>query len=121
MITKQIICTICPIGCVIDVTGEGENITSLEGNKCKRGEKYATDEFIAPVRILTSTVKIEGSDTPLVSVRTNRPIPKDMLMKCMEEIRKVSLKAPIKRNDIIIKDVLGTGSDVVATSNAYRT
>ena len=35
----------------------------------------------------------------------------------MKEINKVEVKAPIKMGDIIIKDVLGTGVDVIASRN----
>ena len=38
----------------------------------------------------------------------------------MEEIEKVEVKAPIKIGDVIIKDVLGTGVDIVATKNIER-
>ena len=42
---KEIICTVCPMGCHILVEGEGENIISVTGNTCKRGEVYASAEF----------------------------------------------------------------------------
>ena len=39
---KEIICTVCPMGCRITVEGEGENIVSVTGYTCKRGEVYAS-------------------------------------------------------------------------------
>lgn len=38
----------------------------------------------------------------------------------MEEINKVTIKAPVKIGDVVIKDVLGTGVDIVATRNVQR-
>ena len=96
MITKDIICITCPQGCIIKVSGDpakGE-IASCEGFKCPRGKKYAENEFIRPLRILTSSVKTEGANVPLVAVRTSAPIPKDMLFACAEEVKKVTLSAP---------------------------
>ena len=42
---NEIICTVCPRGCHIQVEGEGEKILSVEGQGCKRGLEYASAEF----------------------------------------------------------------------------
>ncbi|MEM1483895.1 DUF1667 domain-containing protein [Oscillospiraceae bacterium PP1C4] len=112
---KKIICIVCPIGCNITVQGEGDQIELMEGFTCKRGEEYARNEFIHPVRILTSTAKVEGSCVPLVPVRSNKPVPKELLFDCMNEIRKLNVKAPVYCQDVLIPNILGTGIDIVAT------
>ena len=99
---KEIICTVCPIGCHI----------LAEGTK-----EYGTQEFLHPVRILTSTVKVDGEDR-LVPVRSDRPIPKELLMDCMAVIRRTVVKAPVSTYDIIIPDVCGCGANIVATGCA---
>ena len=38
----------------------------------------------------------------------------------MKEINGVIINKPISRGDIIIKDVLGTGADVIATSDVLK-
>lgn len=113
---KKIICTVCPIGCTITVVGEGKQIESMEGFGCKRGEEFAYKEFVQPVRILTSTVKVEGRKVPLVSVRSSKAIPKELMFKCMDEIRSLSVQAPVHRCDVLISNILGTGVDIIATS-----
>lgn len=117
MTEKQIICTVCPVGCRITVAGEGERIESVTGNACKRGEVYARDEFICPRRILTTSVKAAGNpDIPLVAVRTDRAVPRAKLFACMDEIRKLTVHAPIRRGDVLIQDVAGTGANVIASA-----
>ena len=69
------------------------------------------------VRILTSTVKVDGEDR-LVPVRSDRPIPKELLMDCMAVIRRTVVKAPVSTYDIIIPDVCGCGANIVATGCA---
>ena len=113
--TKDIICTVCPNGCTIRVEGENGIITSIEGYTCPRGKAYAENEFISPVRILTSTAKVTGAKSPLVAVRSKTPIPKDKLFECMEEIRKLNLSAPVNRGDVLIADICGTGVDIIAS------
>jgi CxxC motif-containing protein len=113
---KEIICTICPIGCNISVEGEGEEITSIEGYGCKRGVLYGRNEFSHPVRILTSTVKVAGSGQ-LLPVRSNRPIPKEMIMDCMEVIKNINVSPRVKRYDVIVPDICGSSADIVATGS----
>lgn len=112
---KEIICTICPRGCSVKVEGEGNNIKSVEGYSCKRGNEFATAEFINPVRILTTIVK--AGDNELLPVRSNKPILKSKILECMEVIKQTAVKTPIKRYDVVIADICGSGSDIVATKD----
>lgn len=112
---KEIICTVCPMGCHITVEGENDKITSITGNTCKRGEQYATTEFIHPVRILTTTIKTDSEANPLVPVRSEKPVPKEKMMECMEVIRKTQAKTPIHVYDVLIENICNTGINIVAT------
>ena len=114
---KEIICTVCPMGCRILVEGEGENITSVTGYTCKRGEAYATAEFCHPVRILTTTVKTDSEKTPLVPVRSEKPLPKEKIMDCMEVIRAQEVKTPVQVYDVVVENICGTGINIVATGS----
>jgi CxxC motif-containing protein len=111
---KEIICTVCPRGCHIQVEGEGEKVLSVEGQGCKRGLEYASAEFAHPVRILTTTVKLAGAND-LLPVRSNKPLPKEKLFDAMEIIRAAAVKAPVARYDVVIENICGTGVDIVAT------
>ena len=57
---------------------------------------------------------------PMVSVKTKEDIPKDKIFACMEEIRRVSVAAPVHIGDIVIEDCAGTGVPVIATKNVER-
>ena len=116
---KKIICIICPQGCNITVKGDAEKgeIESIEGFTCKRGKAYAENEFIHPLRILTSSVKTEGSNAPLVPVRTRTAIPKELLFAGMEEIRKITVKGKVSCGDVIVENFLGTGVDLIASGD----
>ena len=114
---KEIVCTICPIGCRILVKGNKEEISSVDGYSCKRGLEYAKAEFINPVRILTSTVKTKNALEPLLAVRSNRPVPKGKLFDCMKEIQAFVVEQPVKRYDVLIANICGTGCDIVAVAN----
>lgn len=116
---KEIICTVCPVGCVITVVENGEDLT-ITGNKCNRGITYASAEFKNPVRILTTTIKVNNSIHPLVPVRSSEPLPKDKIIECMNVIRTTSVSQPVHREDVLIKNILETGVDIVATGEVLR-
>lgn len=109
----ELICIACPVGCHLKVT-EGETII-VEGAKCKRGEEYGVKELTNPTRIVTSTMKIKGALGDRIPVRTSADIPKDLIFDCMKEINAVVLTAPIKMGDILIKNILNTGVDIIAS------
>ena len=112
----ELMCITCPRGCHLQVD-ENLNVT---GNMCPRGAVYAKAELTHPVRMVTSSVAVISSEATRIPVKTKDPIPKELIFKIMEEIEKVTVKAPIKIGDVIIKNVLGTGVDIVATKNIER-
>ena len=114
---KEIICVSCPKGCRITVQSRGEEVISITGNDCSRGIKYAEEEFINPLRILPTTVKVIGGELPLVSVKTEKAIPKRLLLKAMVEIAEIEVKAPVKIGQVIKDDLMGTGVSLIATRN----
>ena len=119
MTKREMVCVSCPIGCAVTVELDDNNeVVSVKGNTCPRGDKYARQECTHPERMLTSTVKLEGGKLPVISVKSAPPIPKEMLFEAMKEINKVTLKAPVKIGDIVIKDILGTGVDIIATNES---
>ncbi|GLI51866.1 molybdopterin oxidoreductase [Tepidanaerobacter syntrophicus] len=112
---KKITCIICPVGCEITVTGTKDTIEKIEGNQCKRGIKYVTDEYFDPKRILTTTIKIENYKLPVISVRSDKSISKKLIFKCMELIKKTCIKTPVGMKEVVIKNILDTGADIITT------
>ena len=114
-------------GCprVIDspVTGAGcpRVIDSpVTGAGCPRGEAYFIQEITDPRRTLTSSVLVTGGELPLCSVRLTEPIPIARIPDVMKEIRKMKVEAPLESGTVLIRDVLGLGSDVIATKTIRR-
>lgn len=95
-----------------------ENKTiKVTGNTCKRGEDYAYTELTKPMRTLTCTIAVTGGKRPLVSARTNGEIPKELLLRAMQYVKRLEIKAPVKIGDIIIHDFLQTGVSLIAGEN----
>ena len=116
---KTIRCIVCPTGCEIHVKNvDGEII--VEGHTCNRGEVYAKDEFIAPKRILTTTMRVKGGLLPLIPVRTDKPILKEKLTNVLNEIALKEIEAPIKMGDILIENVLKLDANIIASRDLIK-
>ncbi|MSS62617.1 DUF1667 domain-containing protein [Velocimicrobium porci] len=120
METRELICIGCPLGCMITVQMEDENVVSVEGNTCIRGDKYARKEVTNPTRIVTSTVKVLHGDKNLVSVKTKEDIPKGKIKDCMRALKNISVEAPVAIGDVILENVVGTGVSIIATKNVEK-
>lgn len=111
---KVIRCIVCPTGCEISV----ENVKGdlkIAGYNCKKGEEYARDEFIAPKRIITATMRVENGFLPIVPVRSEKPIPKDLMFKLIQELSCVKVNAPVKMGDVLVKNIHDLGVNILAS------
>lgn len=113
MVTLEVSCVVCPVSCLITVTGTAGEVQDIKNCGCKKGREYATNEFLAPKRMLTSLVKAKDYKTPVISVRTSAPIPKEKVFEVMDVIRGIEVAPPYAIGKIVVRDVLGTGSDLV--------
>ncbi len=113
---RNFVCILCPRGCRIKVDNDG-NIT---GNHCKRGLGYVQTEMTTPTRVVTSTVRTAFKDVPRVSVKTDNPVPKGMIMDVMAEINKVVVEKPMAIGEVVIENVLDTGSNIILTKPCLK-
>ena len=117
MSTVNLICIGCPLGCPLTVEMEGNEVKSVAGNTCPRGDAYAKKELTNPTRIVTSTVRVAGGKLAMVSVKTESDIPKGKIFDCVKALKDVEVTAPVKIGDVIVENVAGTGVNVIATKN----
>jgi len=110
----DIICVACPKGCRLEVQREnGEILVANAG--CKHGKEYAVGEINDPRRMVASTVRVHNGLHPLVPVYTEFPFPKGLINDLLKEIRHTHINAPVKYMQVIIKDALNTGINVLAS------
>lgn len=112
---KNLTCIACPMGCDLEVTYTPKKIVEVKGNTCKRGITYAETEIFHPERIVTTTVHVKGARIEFVPVKTEKTIPKKLTHSVIKRAAGVTLKAPVKVGDIVIKDILGSGVNLVVT------
>ncbi len=113
--TKELVCIVCPKGCRLHV--DIDNDYAVTGNSCPRGAEYGHNEIKNPTRVLTSTVRIDGALYRRCPVKTDRAVPKGRLMDIMSLLNGVTLTSPVAAGQIVLKDVCGTGANVIVTKD----
>lgn len=112
---REVICIVCPKGCHLKIEEDGNGGYNVSGGTCEKGIEYGINEVTNPVRVLTSTVKVEGGSIVRCPVRTDGSVPKGKIFECMDQINDVTLHAPVKVGDAVIEDIAGTGVTLIAT------
>ena len=126
---RKLVCISCPLGCRLTVTWEDETDIKVTGNKCAKGESYAREEILAPKRVVTATVAVAGrsvagrvaaartddSNTRRLPVKTTAPLLKEHIPALLNELYGLEVKPPLHCGDVLLKDIAGTGVDLVAT------
>ncbi|MCL2180809.1 MAG: DUF1667 domain-containing protein [Treponema sp.] len=131
---REITCIICPIGCRItiepklglrwpDIETSFINLDDMyihSGNKCYKGGQFAVTEMAAPVRTLTTTVRTIFPDKPVLPVKTNNDVPKEKIIKIIRELSGIMITEKIGIGETICANILGTGCDIIASSNLLK-
>jgi len=117
---RTLTCVVCPNGCELEVCLDNKNLISIEGSTCKRGYKWAKQELTDPRRTIASSIAVDNGDWPLVSVKTDRPIPLTDIAKVMDAIKAVRVQAPIKLGEVLISNAAKTDTSIIATRNVVK-
>jgi CxxC motif-containing protein len=118
MTVKELICVICPNGCQLRAEieeGPVPRVIEVTGHLCDKGPAWAEQEIVNPIRTIASSIRVHDGDQPLVSVKTDRPIPLGRIMDVMRDIKAATADAPVRIGDILIPHPAGTECNIMAT------
>ncbi len=118
---KDIVCTACPRGCSLTVKIEnrdGKENIAVSGNKCPKGEEYGKQEAVCPMRMLTTTVACLCARIPRLPVKTSAAVPLHRFPEYMRNIRTITISAPCRPGDVIVKNFCASGTDLLAAGCA---
>lgn len=117
---RKFTCIVCPNGCEIEVDYEGKEIKRIEGEGCKKGKEYVTQELVDPRRNIASSVVLLNGELPLVSVRLTKPVPKAKIFDVMDIIKSIKLEAPVEVGYVVVKNIMGYDSDLIVTKKVDK-
>ena len=117
LMEKYFCCTTCPLECKLTVNvDERGGFIAVVGNRCPRGENFARQELVMPLRVLTSTVRVAGSRTAaLVPVRSDRAFDLAKHKQAVQELHGLRCRPPLRMGDVLLRDVAGTEAAIIAT------
>ena len=110
------ICICCPAGCHLEIA-VSESHTEISGNKCPRGRSYAEQELSSPHRVVTAAVVADGQGRFCIPVKSDAPLPKDLIAPLLRQLSVMHIKLPIGVGDVVIRDFAGTGVNIVCTGD----
>lgn len=110
----RLTCLLCPLGCELEVETAGGRL-EVRGHQCDKGLDFASEEVLRPKRNLAASIPVAGTDGRTTAVRLSGRVPREMIFPVLAEIAKLRPATPVRRGDVLIRDVLGTGVDVIAT------
>ena len=98
------ICLVCPKSCLL-----------TEDISCKKGLEFAKKEMTDPERILTSSMKVEFGELPLVSVRSDKTVKKAELKTLIKQLDEITVPAPVLNGQILISGLGKNNVNIIAT------
>ena len=102
---RRFICLVCPTCCEIETDG-----TEVIGSRCPKGEAFALQEIVMPLRVITTTVRCETpKGVRMLPVKTACPVPLSRVPDIMKQIKSLSLS-----------ETPSIGSRIEAGSSAER-
>lgn len=113
----ELVCILCPASCTLKARRVGERV-EVEGYGCARGIEYARQELTKPLRHVMTVVKVRNGELPVVSVVTNKPVPKNCVQEVMKATANLELEAPVEVGQVILEEICG--ARLVATRRVRR-
>jgi len=100
---KKFICIICPKCCELEIDG-----SEVSGASCEKGEEFARQEVILPLRVITTTIRYETKEAiKMIPVKTASPVPLSQITGIMQHIKQVQLS-----------EITNIGSQITLTSTS---
>jgi len=115
IISRKLICIVCPVGCTCEVTTEPGAEPIIRGQNCARGRDYALAEATNPLRMLTTTVRVRDGVLPLLPVVSSKPLPKDSVAVGVRLLSEIVVDAPVKAGQVVCEKLLGLDVDIRAS------
>ena len=68
--------------------------------------------------VLATLVRIKGSKLcNVVPVKSSKPINKNLWIECSKALSRIHVGPPLKIGDVVCKNILNTGVDIICTKN----
>jgi CxxC motif-containing protein len=82
---------------------------------------YGKEKIIDSKEVLTTLVRVKSvGAVRVVPVKSTAPIDRSLWLECSKALSRVYVGVPIRIGDIVCKNILNTGVDIVCTRNTEK-
>lgn len=108
-------CVCCPVGCKIKIDGD-----EISGNRCGRGLNFARSLLEEEDDYVYGKVRLDSLMAGSLPVKTDKKVAKIYHQAILQEILKLSAKAPINVGDSIKDNVLDMDISIVSQKRILK-
>jgi CxxC motif-containing protein len=109
---KLFTCIVCPTCCQLETDGSAVN-----GARCPKGEAFALQEMVMPLRVITTTVRCETSEgIRMVPVKTVSPVPMARIFEIVRAAKTLMLHEVPSIGTLIVTDSSSVPVEWVVTA-----
>jgi CxxC motif-containing protein len=84
---RRYTCIVCPTCCDLETDG-----VDVNGARCPKGEAFARQEMISPLRVITTTLRCETPNgVRMLPVKTACPVPLALIPEVMKQVKALRL------------------------------
>ncbi|WP_027633584.1 DUF1667 domain-containing protein [Clostridium hydrogeniformans] len=117
---KASICEGCHKSCVIHIYKDKDDI-DIYGNECEVGLEYGKFKSKEDKEIFTTIIRIKGSEKhKVLPVKSSQEIDRSLWIECSKALSRIYVGPPISLGDIICKNILNTGVDIISCRTIER-
>ncbi|MGM0396060.1 MAG: DUF1667 domain-containing protein [Bacillota bacterium] len=114
---NKITCQVCPMACEIFIARK-DNENVADGNRCGRGLEFVRKHMDSEDKIVTGRCLLSGGQMSRLPVATSDKIPVSLIDEVLMIIQKTKVHAPVKKGQILVENILGTGINVISQRKA---
>ncbi len=74
----------------------------------------------AKMDIYTTIVRVKGGNARVLPVKSTAPIDKSLWLECSKALSRLYVGPPARIGDVVCKNILNTGVDMVCTKNLMK-
>lgn len=116
---KRMICELCKINCILKIIKNNEEI-KVSGNQCEDGIGFGIEKIESKKAVLSTVVRLKGGKQQILPVKTRGDVEKTLFIEISKALSRVYVGTPVKIGEIICKNILNTGIDVIAAKNVLE-
>jgi CxxC motif-containing protein len=115
MNTQIATCLLCEKSCSLQADIQGEQLLGLRGQGCQKGFDFILSRIRPQGKIVSTSVLVSNHSLKFLPVRTGKAVDNALASQILREARKITVTPPVRYGQVIMRNVAGTGVELIST------